>query len=307
MIFVCHFANNEKIILYIMSNAYDTLSNHTPFDFRSAHPIFKDIQTAVEAMLPEHIASNEEVTKNKEQSLVALDNAGIKDGHVEEDEDEIDDEVSEKEKELADIVASLKILDVLGQILQNYPGGICGDTKSEIISEMHNLGMRSIQALIETTDYLEEDLVNAIAVEAKRRERAISRDQVVHATHKFLVLLLSNAVRGMINKIAASMNSRFLLPVAQDVFSSDSSISAKLVLQELRINCLKDFSPKEVTSLYDDLLKNKELLACGVLRASVAHYLNYNTCDFKLRAKLCEKFDLSSRAAFLSAQEKKQS
>ncbi len=307
MIFVCHFANNENIILSIMINAYDTLSNHIPFDFHSAHPLFDDIQTAVEAMLPEHIASNEEVTENKERSLAALDSAGINDGHVEESKDEIDDEVTEKEKELADLFASLKILDVLGQILQNYPGGIRGDTKAEIISEMHRLGMRSIQALIETTDYWEEDLVNAIAEEAKKRARAISRDQVVYATHKFLVLLLSRAVRGMINKIAASMNSRFLLPVAQDVFSSSDSISAKLVLQELRINCLKDFSPKEVVSLYDDLLKRKELLACGVLRASVAHYLNYNTCDFKLRAQLCEKFDLSNRAVFLSVQKKKQS
>lgn len=306
MIFVCHFANSENIIIPIVVNAYDILSNYCPFDFHASSPILEDIKTAVNVLLPSSIGDNEDVSLHKEESLTSMDDAGIEDGKAEEIDGPICDELTDREKDLAEINASLKTLAVLGQILQNYPGAIDGDLKIEIISEVHKLGMRLIEAIVETAGYLEENLVSYIADTvakdaAARKDGFTSMDQIALTTRNFLTVLVSRIIRDMISRIAACINSKYLLPASVEALSSNGDISSQLILQELKINYLKNFSLKEVADLYDDLLDKKENFSCGILRSIVAHYLRYNVCDFRMRANLCSKFNLSDRKTFLEA------
>ena len=97
------------------------------------NPIFDEIKEAVETLIPKSVAStNEDVSANKENRLTRMDEAGVNDGKVINNEVVIDDEISEKEKDIAAVVAALKTIEVLGEILQNYPTGIDGKRKIEM-------------------------------------------------------------------------------------------------------------------------------------------------------------------------------
>ena len=141
IIFVCHFANSIDVIDDILENAYKTLEDYQAFDFQKSNPIFDQIKEVIELLVPKVIVDNSSVSKNKEQALIRMDNAGINDGHVDKGEEIIDDEISDKEKDLAAVSSALKTIEVLGQILQNYPMEIKRDKKIEIIDEIHKLGM----------------------------------------------------------------------------------------------------------------------------------------------------------------------
>ena len=273
------------------------------FDFKAADSVLSDISTAIKALIPNVIGADSDVECNKNDKLTRLDDAGINDGTVTDDSSVIDDELSDTEKDLAAISASFKTLDVLGQILQNYPGDIDGTLKVNIIDEIHKLGMRSVKAIIGTMGYLQNSLVEFIVERAKKENKAYRREDIESATKKLLDVLVSGMVRGMINKVAVSLNSPYLLPAAKEALLKENTISAKLILMDLKVNCLKTVDFQEITKLKEDLdnSKNTRFASC-ILSSIVSYYLSYNKCDYRLRAKLCAKFGFSEKEAQLKGQ-----
>ena len=217
-----------------------------------------------------------------------MDAAGINDGQVNKGEEIIDDEVNEKEKDMAAVISALKTIEVLGQILQNYPVEIKGNEKVDIINEMHKLGMRSVQAIIKTMGYLEKDLVEFVYEKAANQKKNIRREDVMQATHRFITMIISGMARGMVHQVALSLNSEYLLPAAHKTFSADDSISSKLVYLDLKLTCLRKVDYIEISNLRKTFEANNEKFAVRILDSIIGHYLNYNQCDYSLRAKLCE-------------------
>ena len=302
IIFVCHFAGSNEIIDTVLLNAYGTFENYEAFDFQKSNPIFDEIKEAVEALIPKTVASNTNVEANKEKALLRLDEIGINDGTATEGEMVIDTEISEKEKEMASVTSALKTIEVLGQILQNYPVAIKGQEKLEIINEMHKLGMRSIQAIINTMGYVEKDLIEYVMDRAVKDKKNFRREDVAKATRRFINMLVSGMARGMVHQVATSLNSEHLLLAAQKTFSEDDSISSKLILADLKMNCLNKFSYDEIQGLKKSFDSSNEMFASRILDSIIGQYLNYNKCDRGLRARLCSLCGFSEQQALLAQQ-----
>ena len=303
IIFVCHFANNSDVIDSVLLNAYDTLSNYTAFDFAASNPVFEDIKDAVEALIPKTIAtSEEEINENREKRLAKMDEIGINDGQVTNSGDTIDDEVSDKEKDIASVVAALKTIEVLGEILQNYPMGFDGERKIEIIDEIHKLGMRAVQAIINTMGFLERDLVEFLYERASKQRKQVSKDDVARATRQFIKFLVSSMARGMVHQVATALNSSHLLKAAQISFNQDSSISSKLVLLDLKLNCLNTCDYSEISGMKKEFDSKGERFASRILDSIVGQYLNYNRCDNQLRSRLCSLCGLSQQNSLLATE-----
>lgn len=281
IIFVCYFANSQEVIGEVLGNAYVTLDKYKPFVFEKSSPLFDDIQSVIETLLPENVGSNEDVREHQSQKLKAMDEAGVLDGHIEEGQDIIDEEEN-MESDLVLVTASIKTLEVLGQILQNYPADIDGDLKVEIIAEVHNLGMRAVQAIVETMGYAEEGLVNAVIERAKESNKNYNRDEIVLVARKFVTMLISGMVSGMVQMVAGTMNSPYLLIAATEALTNEHAISAQLVLQELKLNHLKAPNIEELEQLNSDLLRTNNKFARFVLTNSVSNYLRYNQCDYRM-------------------------
>ena len=220
---------------------------------------------------------------------------------------EIDDEVSkEDEKDIASVSAAFKTIEVLGQILQNYPGDIDGEDKIAMIDEMHKLGMRSVQSITNIMYDIEKDLVEYFFERAKSQNGVIQRSDVVKKTRKFLNYLISVMARGMIHQIAIALNSNFILPVVSKVFLEDSSISSKLILIDLKLNCLNKPDYNEISKLKKEFDQNNEHFASSILASIVGYYLKYNKCDHGLRSKLCSLFKMSEKKMIIENQNRNQ-
>ena len=302
IIFVCHFANSQEVIDEVLGNAYCTLDNYDPFVFEKNSPLFDEIQKNINALLPAVVGSNEDVAVNKDVRLKKMDDVGYLDGRVVEGADTIDADANAVEADLMAVTASFKTMEVLGQILKNYPSDIDGDYKVEIIEELHKLGMRSVQAIVETMGYMEESLIASIMERAAQEQKIFNRDEVARATRYVLTMLISGMVRGMVNMVASSLNSPLLLPAATEALTKENSVSARLVIQELKLNYLKSPDYEELERLNNDLSRANDKFAQFVLSKIAAHYLRYNICDYKLRNKMCTLFKFSDKKAFVMSQ-----
>ena len=300
VIFVCHFSGNREVIDNILLNAYSTFEEYDAFDFTRTNPIFDRIKEAVEKLLPKSAEDNSAVEVNKEKALMNMDEMGINDGRVH-SQDEIEDE-EVTEKEMASVISALKTIEVLGQILQNYPTDVKRREKLEIIDEIHNLGMRTVQAMINTMGYLEEELINYVAEHEMTKRKNIRHEDVVSGTRQFINMLIYGMASGMIHQVASALNSEHLLPAAREKFENNTSISSKLILADLKMNCLNEFNYSEIKDLKKSFENAKETFAVKTLELIIAHYLNYNKCSPQIRAKLSTLCDCSEKQVFLEQQ-----
>lgn len=296
MVFVCYFANNEKIIDSVLLNAYNTLDKYEVLDVSKTNMFIQNIAATVETIVPKLIVSNDEVSTIRDERLQRLDDAGINNGEVIQGDDVIDDDISDDwEKDFADISASFRIMDVLGQILQNYPGNIDGHLKIGIIDEVVKLGLRSVQGIIKTMGFFEQYLVEFIYDRAIKEKKTISREQTIYFSKKFINILIAGTVRGMISKIAVSFNNPIILPAVTEALNNQGTIASELVLIELKVNCFKHVNYNEIAKLHQKYDEMNEPFANYILSSIVSNYLNMNKCDYKKRSKLCNLFGFSEK------------
>ncbi len=302
LIFVCHFNSNIEVIDDILKSAYSVLNDYEPFDFIKSNPVFDKIKDTIETLVPKVITGNDKVNDNNDNALIRMDEAGIKDGNVIKGEETINDDISEKEKDMVAVTSALKTIEVLGQILQNYPIEVKSSKKIEIIGEMHKLGMRSVQAIIKTIGCVEEDMIEFVYEQFKQRNKDIQRQDVVIAVNKFVNMLITGMARGMVHQVANSLNSEFLLKASSKVLEEDSSISSKLILMDLKVNCLKKLDYHEIKTLKSNFDEKKEKFASRILDSIIAHYLYYNKCEYTLRSKLCSLCGFREQEKLIASQ-----
>ena len=300
IIFMCHFANNLEIIENILLIAYSSLEKYDKFDFDKHTDIFDRAKDIMDQILTKSIVGTEnDVESNLQNKLIIKDEMGLHDGSVQEPA-EVSDEVDERERDIASLSAAIRTLDVLGQIIMNYPGDIEGDVKILIIDEIHQLGMRITEAFLSTIGLLEKDFVEYIVGYVKEKKPNSDTDEIVQASQVLFSRIVTSMTCWMLRKISSSFCNDALLIAVEEAFLASSSISQKLILADLQLNVLKKPSISEVLKLADEFdAENSMRFAGYVLRSIVSDYLKYNRCGHEIRAQLCNRFKLSDRLALI--------
>lgn len=300
IIFVCHFANNVEIIENILLVAYYSLEKYDIFDFDKHTDIFEKAKGIMDNILTKSIVGTEnDVEVNCKNELTIKDELGLQDGSVCEPKD-VSDEIDEREKDIASLSAAMRALDVLGQIIVNYPGDIDGEVKISIIDEIHKLGMRITEAMLSSIGLLEKEFVEYVVEYVKEKKKISDNQEIIRISQTVFSWLVAEMTCGMIRKISTSLCNDALLIAVQETFTLSSSISQKLILADLQFNLLKKPNIREVLQLADEFDKGKSTQFAGsVLRSIVSDYLKHNRCGHSMRDQLCNRFKLSEKNALI--------
>jgi hypothetical protein len=168
MIFVCHFSNNIQIIESIILNAYSLFDKIKPFDYKDPHSILESANQMIERLLiPKTVGNESDVKTQKYEYLQNQDDAGVHDGSINTTNCENVCDEDEQANSWSELTNALKTMDVLGQIVKNFPGDVIGDNKVAIISEIHEIGMRIVQVFLDIFSCYQEDLIKKLADEAR--------------------------------------------------------------------------------------------------------------------------------------------
>ena len=300
IIFLCHFANSKEIIDRILSVASIALEKYDTFTFDKHPDIFGKASEIINQVVSRiSVGTEDDVIDNRQKELERRDSVGMQDGTVRETE-EISEEDAQKEQDIADLSAAMRTIDVLGQIIKNYPGDIDGEVKEQIINEIYSLGMRVTEALISTIGVLEEDFIQYLIERMKEKEHSPDPEDLKRNVHKVFVLMIANMTMSMIRKISLALYNPCLLEVVSDTFSKSQTVAKQLIIADLELNRLKHPDIEKTIKLNEELLKSRSTaFAESVLRTIVARYLRYNNCGVQVRNRLCAKFYLSNRMLYI--------
>lgn len=296
MIFLCHLSKDDFIIQTVLDNAKDIFSNKLTFDFGE----HKSIKMSFDEYLKTDFIPEKDTEKRQEELLERQDIQERK-NKKQRDIDVIEDD----KEEIYNLDNAFKTIEVMGQILKNYPGTIKGTVKNDLLETTYNLGMRTLSY---TSDILYGGIERIFAEIRKKLQpnpSQIEMDKIEKISRKLsnsmdnLFGLLSYA---MIRNLASSVANKALMPVISQS-TLNHIIGYDLVRDSIQLNEFGIIAVDLVLNKYDNYRSQNNVFAAKLLRLLVLdHYYVYGSKDFKNRQKVWEKMKFGNKEKVLALQ-----
>ena len=296
MIFVCHFTNDEYVIDSVLTCALCALDQYEEFDYSKPDKLLSSINESIEQQVPMLLVGNEtDVDIQHKHQLETMDSEGIHDGTLTPiSEGRIDD----SPMEVADIVSAIRIIDVIGQILKNYPGEINRDQKLDMISGISDLAMRVVSLMYTAIGSTQEDFIQLLTNVIREAEPDISQSQILATVKTMFASLVFGTSCSMIHSVCRAIGSRVLIPAigaAKEKY--ENNVALKLIYAETGLITFDNSGYDELIRLSKELKQKKLYYAYQTMRILVARHLRFNHCGVDYRNRLCDAYNLSKTSS----------
>lgn len=212
--------------------------------------------------------------------------------------------VAEVQDEAFEYDVAMKTIQILGQMLKNFPGSLQGDRKAALTRECHQLGMRTLAAAIEQVMNDRDKLVSIIAERLKsdhpesvppRELEELARRNILNLTQAFSF--------GIVKHVSNSIGSPKLTETYKAVLEQeDGSAAARLIHHAVKLDHEAEFPQVDTVRLGAYLKKNR--FAMSLLRYLVVKHFYMFHEKRPTRQSVCDHLGISyEKAARIPKQE----
>jgi hypothetical protein len=200
------------------------------------------------------------------------------------------EEIEAANTALGSLNSALKTIQILGQLLKNFPANYDRSDKDKIISECCDLGRRVIGDLLAVFEKHErtflEDMLRLIA----RRHTGLPRHKLQDRAVNAACALYELAAAGMVIRLSHALGSKDLTTTYERIFPELESTIMRLVYVSLRLEHYENFPDSLVRKEAKKLQSNP--FSFRVLRFLVARHFAIFPTDFKLKQSLSQSLAL---------------
>lgn len=297
MIFLCHISKDYFIINTVLKNAKEILSYKKIFDFEE----HKSIQLSFDEYLKTDFTPETDIQQRNQKLLEARDN------QERENKKQNKNDTFEENREYVYILDNaFKTINVMGQLLKNYPGTIKANVKNDLLETIYNVGMRTLSY---TNDILYGGIQKIFQNYYERIQPIPSKIEMKEISELSLKLnssmdnIFSLISYAMIRNLANSIANRALMPVITQSSLNDK-IGYSLIKHSIQLNEFGKIAVDMILQDYEKYEKINNIFAAKLLKVLVYdHYYVYGSKDYKKRQKLWSKmnFDEKENKSILQA------
>ncbi len=291
ILFLCHLRKDQFIIDEIMLNSMLIFESISEFDFDNYGEFIKNMDRKSQKI---SLSISDDVKKNRDNLLSKQDEYRYKSFKESQEQTAIASETTENDTELnniLDINKAFKTLEILGQILKNYPGKIIAEVKHDIAYECHNLGMRILGAFTELIECSIDNIIENMVKEVNKHNNANILN-IEDKVRKFLYYLVENVSVLLVKKVSDSISNDKLVETYTELLRCNSSTSFKIINMSIKFDCLNIFNVDEIIKLYKELDNNNNCFAANILRRMVIHYMYLHKVDYKYKQRICQELNV---------------
>lgn len=303
LMFLIYLTKDRETILQILSYAKQIYHDHIPYNLDMVTefldrlgmdaPKLALFQEDRKQMKAEVLTTQDELFR--EQQIERED--GPAGGASKEIESATADDDSEDKNLITDFLICLRTLEILGQILRNFPGALKGDLKLEIARESYYLGLRGLSSYLSRIEpRLEEfkDEIQRIVLDAfpDLTENEISEKRGELAS--FGVMMTTYA---LIKQIANSVGSAHLKEIYRELLTEDESVAVSLIDLAIKLDYFKGIPEKEILTLHEKTRKNR--FSAALLAFLVLEHLYLYPCDYRIRQRICDTLGIPIKSGKL--------
>jgi hypothetical protein len=289
LLFIIYFARNTPaIVSRLVSNANWIYADVPPADLVDGVSFVRDIPASTEADLPDENADLAEQRKERRRSVdTAEERRGSPAPLV---RTSYSDDLTDPEK----FRIGTRHIELLGQVLRNFPGSLPGNEKLEILRSCYLLGLRLLNKLFDlltqidgwARDAADSDLEQNGEVDAAKMREML---QVISKHIAFLGRMVS---LGMISKVSTSVG----LPDLEQAYEATTDLigatdATRLINIAIRLEHFGGFPESEVRALHRDF-KNRNKFADRLLLDLVLGNMTVYGADRAVRLRMMSEFNL---------------
>jgi len=203
---------------------------------------------------------------------------------------------------IGQLSASLKTLQILGQLLKNFPANFDPSQKVEMVNACIDLGLRSLGHYFNYAEAGKEELLTAFAEMIKTRLPGTNQTEARSKAGVAIGNLCHLASFGIIKRVSYAIGSTELAKTYQKVFSEAQTPARALVEISMKLDRMGEFPEQAIIGFAKS--RNENFFAIRVLRNLVARHFRLFQRNFKLRQRIGEKLGISYAATVGRSSEK---
>lgn len=190
------------------------------------------------------------------------------------------------------ITIAFRNLELMGQILRNFPGSLFADLKLSLAQESYSLGLRILQSLMKLAEENFEEFREFYAEVIRERKQGLAESEIGLEANALIVSLTSSAAFGIIKRISSAVGHDQLQETYKKVEQNlDGVNSVALIDLSIKLDHFKGVPHYAVGKLADDLQNNN--FAYNILRDLIYHFFYLYPVDILDKQKLAGRLDIS--------------
>lgn len=207
--------------------------------------------------------------------------------------DEDDDPLDMEDARMRMFIRATRSIDLLGQIVRNFPGSMPGKEKVEITSEVYSLGLRLASSLLTeihaNLPKLRAFVETGISADGSRK---LGPEELKRKSGRVLVQVCEIMIFGLIKRISSSVGLAPLRPTYDEVRAKlGNTCSAQLIDISIRLDHLGEFPKSRVIQLYEEEFGKKWFPQLMLRHLVVYHFMMFQV-DRELVQSVGEKLRL---------------
>lgn len=299
MLFMAHLSKHPFIIEQMLEQARALYDRCDPATLTDDISFLNDTYAAV----AEVVYLPKDTSAARKEMLQRMDEEEALEDDIDGHELEVLDDTREEpdDEALLDPITrlnvALKSLQILGQILKNFPGSMRAETKLAIASECYMLGLRALSSIYGMFRENQDQLLKEI-VEILKEDFPHEHNSTIVKRAKVAVFSLAKAITyGMIKRMSHAVGSHRLLETYRQVLQLSESSAVSLIDMSIKLDHTHTttFPDREVVELGRFLEPN--LLPSSVLREMVVAHFYMFPVELPIRQRVCGMLKIPIREA----------
>ena len=287
IIFLMYLTKDEETINLILKKSRALYENERPFDY-DADFAFLDKLGGNDLPL---LIENGRAQEHQDQRRARMDEAQP---DPLPDSMEDDDIEAEERRELDDwlrINVALKNLQILGQILRNFPGALEGEQKLQIATATYMLGLRLLQSVIRPMRNRLEDMRTGYAEMIRERLGIKDQKELAVRADDLLSNLVLMASYGVLRRVSQAVGSEHLSETFKEVTDDSVPIAIGLMDVSIKLDHYSKFPEREILQVLKKV--EQKYPPRQLLRQMVHDFFYLYPENMRLRQSICTKLGIS--------------
>jgi hypothetical protein len=292
LIFYLYLTEDRQLIEFLIKQAEQVFAEHKPVALREDVAFLNDLLQPRKLDLgPTDVEANRQAFASQQDRAEA--------------EMEKIRETSARTRYGKALAFSLKMdfanhsLQVMGQVLKNFPGDIKADLKNALAKESYLLGMRTTTAVL---DLLREnvELIRSMIEQVIRFHRAKRDDAAAARAGKVFAYLAEGAILGYLKRISSAVGIEDLEMTYAAVrrHLGESNLSVRMIDLAIRLDHFSKIPHSDISDLAEDT--KSHLVAYNIMLMLLIDHLHLFEVDYKERQKLSKYLGSATQPTLLT-------
>ena len=295
LLFLAHLTKDPVVIDTLLTASRDLYPSYHPTELKDDIKFLAHLWSG----LPDAVYEDNDPKANREAMLVEMDrnrppDVGSDDFDVADDDPHMD-----VEDPVVQFLTALRHLEIMGQVLKNFPGSLEGSVKLGIARECFHLGLRSLTVVFEMIRLEQSEILKEMSQEIQHRHPSLAPWEVDSRAKESLTGLVHVLSYGLIKRVSKAVGSRDLFNTYERLMEESGTPAFSLINSALNLDNSSEFPYVLINHLASDF--EDAPLPLSVLRHLVAAHFHLFPVDFKTKQRISSTIGIKYSNLHLSS------